>query len=414
MLILYLFMLVAMSQIEYHSKKNGGLVHFSHLFGLICFCFSLFSNSFDLEVEAEVALLINAEDGTILYEKNAYTPFYPASLTKMATALFVMENTATLDHKLTVSQEALQHKDLKKGLNSPFYLEDDGTMMKIKEGEILPLKSLLYGLLLCSGNDAANVIAEAMGGTIPLFMEDLNAYLYSIGCENTLFLNPHGLHHTDHKTTAYDLSLIARKAMKNPLFRKIVASERYFLPKTNKQEERRLLQSNSLVCKDSEDYYSYALGIKTGYTSHSKHNLAVAAESKGRFLIAIILGAKSTEKKYEDAKKLFSAAFSEKKKDRCIVKKTKIFSHDINGVKGLVKATLKDDLFHSYYPSEKKNLKAFIHWDELKLPIKKGQQVGLVKILDENEKVVQTERLLSQNDIKNSWLTSFKSLIGIR
>jgi len=379
-------------------------------FSCFIFPYLLFAKFSDISIDCKAAILVNAENGNILYEKNAHTPCFPASLTKMATALFVIENTATLEHKIAVSKEAILSRDKRSLEDPPYFLEKAGSTIGLKIGESLSLKSLLYGLLVASGNDAANVIAEALGGSVPLFMEDLNYYLYSLGCKSTHFLNPHGLHHPEHKTTAYDLSLIARRAMKDPFFRKIVSSERYFLPKTNKQDEKRLLQTNALVCKDSLEFYPYAFGIKTGYTSEARHSIAVAAEYKGRFLIAIILGAKSSKDRYKDARKLFETAFSEERKNRIVVKKSKKFFHDCDGKNTLVTASLKDDVQINYYPSEKTPIKAFTHWEDLTLPIKKGQKVGEIRVTDEKDRILQTESLYADQGVSSSFISSLKKL----
>lgn len=374
------------------------------------FPFFIFAKFSDVDIDCQAAILINAENGNVLYEKNARAALFPASLTKMATALFVIENSATLEHKILVSTQAVSLYE-KKSLEDPsYFLEKAGSSIGLKIGEKVSLKSLLYGLLVASGNDAANVIAEAVGGSIPLFMQELNHYLYSLGCENTHFLNPHGLHHPQHQTTAYDLSLIARRAMKDPFFRKIVSSERYFLPKTNKQDEKRLLQTNAFVCRDSLEFYPYALGIKTGYTSQARHNIALAAEYKGRFLIAIIMGAKNSKERYKDAKTLFEMAFAEEREKRVVVKKLKKFHHDCDGNKTLVTGVLKEDVVINYYPSEKSSVKAFAHWENLKLPIKKGQKVGKIIVKDENDNTLQAESLYADQEVSSSFFSSLKKL----
>jgi len=381
-------------------------------FFLSLFVFYLYSKPLDSQVSARAAILINADTGKVLYEKNAHLPQYPASLTKMATGIFIIENTASLTSKITASSHALDITEKKTIEDLPYVLEEDGTMIGLKEGETIPLKGLLYGMLVATANDASNVLAEAIGGTIPDFMEELNEYLRNIGCEKTCFLNPHGLHHPDHKTTAYDLSLIAKRAIQDPFFRKIVSSERYFLPKTNKSGERQLRQTNPLIRKDSPDYYSSAFGIKTGNHSKAKKCLAASARKNGRTLIAILLGCNSKNHATKDAKLLFDHAFSEKKKTRAIVKKNRVFTFDLNGARALVYSSLKEDLKIQYYPSEEPNLKAFIHWDDLTLPINRDQKVGELQLLDEDENIVAASELYAKETIKSTLLASLKNLLG--
>ncbi len=121
--------------------------------------------------------------------------------------------------------------------------------MGLKKGEVMSLRHLLYGAMLVSANDAANVIAKYVGGSVSEFMDELNGYLHSLGAEDTHFMNPHGLFHPEHQTTASDMALIASEAMRDPMFRKIVSTVHHTRPKTNKQEPTTMLQSNKLLKK---------------------------------------------------------------------------------------------------------------------------------------------------------------------
>src|SRR5690606_27597099 len=125
-----------------------------------------------------------------------------------------------------------------------YWLESDGTMMHLKVGEMVTLDALLHGMMLVSGNDAANVVAEHIEGSVPQFMDSLNEYLQSIGCKNTKYSNPHGLTHHEHWSTAYDLAVMTRKALKIPKFREIVSTLVYTKPKTNKQPQSELRLTN--------------------------------------------------------------------------------------------------------------------------------------------------------------------------
>lgn len=385
------------------------------LFFSICFFIQfLIAHPFDLHLDSQSAILIDAETGKVLFEKNAHLPSYPASLTKISTALFVLENAASLDIKVTASDDALKIVDRKTIEDSPYILEKDGALIGLKEEEKISIKNLLYSLLIASGNDAANVIAESVSGSVPLFMEDLNEYLRSIGCMNTVFLNPHGLHHNDHKTTAYDLSIIARRAMKDPLFRKIVSSECYFLSKTNMHPEKKLINTNKLICKEEDTYYPYAFGIKTGYTSIAGYNLASIAKKNGRSLIAIVIGGRSQKSRYQDVKALFEAAFSEQKKKRTLIKKDRVFSCDIDGAKDLIKCSLEEEVVLEYYPSECKALRAIARYDDLKLPISKGQKVGQIEVLDEVKNVLLIKNLYAQESVKSTFFASIKAFFGLQ
>ncbi len=227
------------------------------LFVFIFSAISLGSRPLDLEVHASSAILMNAETGAILYEKQAHVPSFPASTTKIATALFILDaKKPSLDQMVTVSSEALKLKPVGKEKDSPSYWDEvDGSKMGLVRGEILSYDTLLHGLMLVSGNDAANTMAESLCGSIPIFLEEMNQYLRNLGCKNTQFRNAHGLHHPEHFTTAYDICLIAKKAIQIPKFREIVSKTSYLKPKTNKQKETELRQFNQLL-RPGKYYYA--------------------------------------------------------------------------------------------------------------------------------------------------------------
>src|SRR5262249_25642973 len=138
--------------------------------------------------------------------------------------------TADREALASITPEAKRQSNYR---SPPHWLETDGTHVGIKKGEELSLYDLLHACLIASANDASNIIAQSLGGTIPQFMDEVNAYLKEIGCKNTHFNNPHGLHHPDHYTTAYDLAMMAKEGLKDPVFRKIVSLMRHSCPRTN-------------------------------------------------------------------------------------------------------------------------------------------------------------------------------------
>ena len=181
------------------------------------------------------------------------------------------------------------------------------------------MRTLLEGMMVVSGNDAANVIAQGIGPSIPGFMDELNAHLKQIGCTQTRFLNPHGLHDPNHQTTAYDLALMTAEALKNPVFCEIVSKPRFIRPKTNKQEATALLQSNRLL-RPGKYYYSKAIGVKTGYHSKAKSTFVAASKWEGRTLIAVLMGYKERGEMFEDAIQLFEKAFNQPRVQRRYLK----------------------------------------------------------------------------------------------
>ncbi|HEY5236646.1 MAG TPA: serine hydrolase, partial [Rhabdochlamydiaceae bacterium] len=229
-----------------------------------------------VEVSAPCAILMNADTGTVLYAKNVHEKQHPASITKIATALYVLEKRGKeLDTLLEVSSHALKTAParLRQALDSkhPSHtLEPEGTMMRVQPGERLSLYSFLHGLMLCSGNDAANVLAENTSGSIDKFIIELNQFLKSEGILETQFTNPHGLHHHEHWTTAYDMALMTKLALKHETFREIVRATKYDCPQSNKQPPRTISQHNKLV-KPGPYFYPKAIGVKTGYVAKAGH-----------------------------------------------------------------------------------------------------------------------------------------------
>lgn len=382
------------------------------VFWCLCFTLPLAAKQLELEVNARSAILMNANSGAVLYEKHAHVPAYPASTTKIATALFVLDKGTDLERMVTVSGECLKGRPAKdRDHLPPYWLDSDGTMMGLKRGETLSLETLLHGLMLISGNDAANVIAESMAGSIPQFMNQLNEYLQSLGCQNTQFRNPHGLTHPDHWTTAYDMALMTKRALQIPKFRKVVSTLTYTKPQTNKQPSSELRLYNALMKPKSRYYYPKAIGVKTGHTNAAQDTLVAAAEHEGRTLIAVMLGCEKQGARYEDAKRLFETAFAEQKATRRLIGPEHIFSKEVPGSKCPLKATLTKPLAIEYFPSEEPKCKAALHWKVESLPIRKGQKVGEVHIQDEENQLLQKEDLVAAEEVKGTFFFVLKQKI---
>lgn len=367
-----------------------------------------FAALLDVEIKAASAVLMNAKTGAILFEKHAHRPTHPASTTKIATALFLLDRNIDLEQKVLVSQEALKERSLKDPYSFPaHFLESDGTMMWLRVGESISLRSLLYGMMLVSGNDAANTIAENIGGSIPGFMEDMNEYLRGIGCLNTQYKNPHGLTHPEHWTTAYDLALMTKNALHFPGFRKAFSSLTFTVPKTNKNAERKLEMTNPFIRPKSRYFYAKAIGGKTGYTSAAQNTLVAVAEHKGRVLIATLLGCVQRHDRYEDAKRLFERAFQEEKISRRLIGPEHVFEKSIEGAP-LLKASVLRPIRIYFFPSEEPRCKARLHWSVDHLPIYKGQKVGEIEIVDQGGLVLEKGDLLAKKELKGSFFYHLK------
>jgi D-alanyl-D-alanine carboxypeptidase (penicillin-binding protein 5/6) len=380
-------------------------------FGWINLLFSFFlaAEPLKFDIRGEAAILINAQSGAILFEDDAYTPHYPASTTKVAAALYALKLkgnalemfiTAEQDSLATITPEEKRKSNYKL---PPYWLETDGVHIGIKKGEIFTLHDLLKGMLISSGNDAANVVAQALGPSVPRFMENLNAYLKEIGCKNTNFCNPHGLHHPQHTSTAFDLALITSEALKNSIFCDIVSQPRFMRPKTNKQAATTLLQGNRLI-RSGKYFYARAIGVKTGYHSKAKNTFIGAARADGRTLIAVLLGYQDRKNMFEDSIKLFEAAFNQPKVQRLFLKSgPQAFTIELPKGKQPLKTYLPEPLSLDFYPAEDPQAKCLLYWRPLLLPIEKDQQVGELHLISAQGIILKKAPLLALEEVKLSW-----------
>ncbi len=391
------------------------------LLSLLLFLNSIYAQQLDLKLDAEGAILINAHTGAILYEKNAYAQTFPASTTKIATALYALDRRGMrLGDKVVATRECVasitpQAKKQSNYRSPPHWLETDGSHIGIKSGEELRFYDLLSAMLIGSANDASNVIAHHVGGSIPHFMTELNHYLKRIGCKSTSFNNPHGLHHPNHVTTPYDLALMTQVGLKNPIFRKIVSTKRYTCPQTNLEYERTFVQTNKLL-RSGPCGYAKAIGVKTGTTQAAGKNLVAAAEEEGRCLIAVLLGYRGArEDLYRDAIRLFETAFDEQKMRRVLLRAGATdLSTKVAGGRGKLKTSLSQDLTYDYYPSEECAVKAQVHWDLPPLPISKGDLVGTLSVVDAWGNIIQERELKALMPLKPTVWHNLTSLFSER
>lgn len=237
-------------------------------------------------ISAQTAILIEANSGETLYEKNPDQKSYPASITKIMTALLAIEN-GDLDKKVKVSKNAA-------GV--------EGSSIYLEAGEKIKLRDLVYGLMLRSGNDAAIAISEAIGGSKENFVLMMNKKARELGACNTHFANPNGLHDPDHYTTARDMALISMAAMKNPEFKKVAATKSWI---TDRGEGK----YNYFYNKNKVVYqYEGGTGIKIGYTKAAGRTLVASSERNGMELICVVMNAPDW---FQDTYRLMDYAYSQ-------------------------------------------------------------------------------------------------------
>lgn len=255
-------------------------------------------NPDNLTTNSPSIFLMDADTGKILYSKNPFEKHYPASTTKMMTAILTLEN-CELDDIVTVSHNAI------------FSIPVGYSHANLQEGERLTVEQLLNVLLIPSANDAAIALAEHIAGSEEAFIDMMNNKAKELGCINTHFVNPNGIHNEDHYSTAYDLALIGKYAMQFDGIMEIATINQYTLPKTNKydKENRIFNTTNGLIDTDNEYYYPNATGIKTGYTDKSGYCIVATAEKDGVTLLLSVLGSETLEERYEDCIKLFDYGF---------------------------------------------------------------------------------------------------------
>lgn len=221
-----------------------------------------------LQVSAVSCVLMEADTGEVLYEKSMHEKRAMASITKIMTALLTIES-GNLDSSFTVDSEAIKV---------------EGTSMGLREGDIVTKRALCYGMLLPSGNDAANAAAVEISGSFEAFSELMNKKAAELGMENTHFVTPSGLDADGHYTTAYDMALLTKAALENPIFAEICSTKKTSLEYGNPVYKRWLTNSNKML-----SMYDGAIGVKTGFTDNAGRTLVSAARRDGVTLICVTL-----------------------------------------------------------------------------------------------------------------------------
>jgi len=354
-------------------------------------------------ISSPAALLMDSATGKVLYEKNMNKKRYPASLTKVMTAIVVLEN-CNLEDIATVSYDAVM------SLSSGYVTAN------LQIGEQLTIEQLLYVLMVGSSNDAAIVLAEHVSGSVEDFAKLMNEKAKEIGCSSTNFVNPNGVHDKNHYSTAYDLALMAKYAMENETFRTLVSKTSYKLPVTNKydREDRFFTTTNSLLIVNNNSrpdnyYYKYATGVKTGFTTPAGNCLIASADKGNLKLITVVLGAGQTKdglsERYIDTKNLFEYGYDtytlrEVVKSGGTIQTTNI-SNATRDTKKLDAVVANDISVLIKHEDKNSALLPEVNLnDNLKAPITKGDVVGSVSYTVEG--ITYTEDLLANSDVKKS------------
>ena len=336
-------------------------------------------------ISAKSAILIDSGSGRVLYEHNSYEKLPMASTTKIMTGLLACES-GKLSKNVKVSA---------------FASVTEGSSLWLKIGEKQTLENLTYGLMLKSGNDAAVAIAEYLGGSIDAFALLMNKRAREIGAVNTDFKNPHGLDSDGHYTTAYDLALIAREAMKNEKFSEIVSTKTYSIPMQGEKWDRALKNHNRLLWN-----YDGCNGIKTGFTKKCGRCLVSSAERNGRELICVTLNAPDD---WKDHTYLLNYGF-ENFDTEVVAKKGEYACNYVYDEENNRSVNLNFGNDYIVSVAENDVLKTEITYEKIILPAEKGIKAGSMIVYCNGEKIGEVDLITDKKLSKLSFLQKTKNL----
>ena len=358
----------------------------------------------DFGALAKAALLVDPDTGDIAYALNEHQELYPASLTKIMTALLVLEavdaGKLSLDQELTASATAFE------GLSS------DGSTANIKVGEIMTVRNLLYCMLVVSANEACDILAEAVSGTVSNFVEKMNQRAGELGCVNTHFVNPNGLHDDNHYTSAWDLYLITKEAMKHEMFMTICDTANVVIPATNMSKERNYWTTNHLLSTWRVIGYldKRAQGIKTGSTDAAGYCLVSYAAQGSLSYISVILGAERTEengvgniRSFSETSRLFTYGFENFSYKTIIESTEPIKDVEVTLSKtdcvAVHPAQSIETLMPNGLDAEDLEREVTLLSESVEAPVAAGQKLGTLT-LSYDGKVYATVDLLAMNDVE--------------
>jgi len=341
--------------------------------------------------DAGAALMYELNSGTLLYGYNIDQKMYPASVTKVMTCLVAIEN-GNMDDVVTVSESVVAARD------------PDGSNADLVEGEQLTLRDLIFCLMVASANDAGHLISEHIAGSTEAFVEMMNRKAQELGCTNTHFANPHGLHDEDHYTTARDLAKIMLAAMEHELFLEAYSSKVYEVPATNKSDERRLLSTNYMIEKTLVDHYydERVIGGKTGFTTPAGRCLAAVSESGDMKLLTVVLGGNTELNQYGVViygsfgvtGDLIDMGFDNYTTAQVLSSDAILSSIPVEGGENDTQAVVRDSVstvVPSDMPVSQLRYEYLLDSDHLAAPVHAGQSLGVVRVWYQAKCLAQRE-----------------------
>ena len=371
-----------------------------------------------ITVDAKSALLIDLDSDQVLYDQDADQQRYPASITKVMTALLTLEavGRGELDLSTEVTVDAAALSDI----------TEDSSTANLKAGEVISVKNLLYCLLISSANEAANILAMAVCGDIPTFVERMNQRAQELGMTGTHFANPHGLHNPDHYSTAWDIYKMTKQAMTHAAFREIVSTSYYTVPATNLSAERSLINTNALLTSGKYPGYTFSgtIGVKTGSTGQAGFCLVAAAQKRGHTLVSVVLGAENPtdskgnvqRKQFSESKKLLDWGFTNftsatlLDQDSYLQEVPVRFSSDTTHV--VLRPTQEvTALVPGTYDKERLELRLHLDADVASAPIQAGDVLGTVTVIYAGEEYAVVD-MAAVTDVSFSPFVAFVSSVN--
>ena len=399
------------------------LLTLSLLTGLLCpFASALeYEGVEPITIDSTASLLVNLETDQVLHEENADEIRYPASITKIMTALLTLEaigrGELTMDTMVTVSPVALMD------------ITDDSSTANIVAGEQISIHDLLYCLMLASANEAANILAMAVAGDIPTFVERMNQRAQELGMENTHFMNPHGLHNSDHYSTAKDIYKMTKEAMTHAPFREIVSTGQYTTAATNLSEARTLYNTNGLLAryKFAGYLYSGTIGVKTGSTAEAGYCLVAAAKKNGVTLVSVVLGCENPEtngkiqrKQFSESSRLLDWGFENFTSATLLNPDTYLEEVPVRNSFQATHVVIKpaesvESLIPGEYDPEKLDLRLTLNSNTATAPISKGDVLGKVAVIYGGEQYAKVD-MVAVSDVSfspfNAFISSVDAVLG--
>ncbi len=346
----------------------------SFLVSVFSFVFIPTTTAYSASSSGKAMCVLEKDSKRVIYSKNMNEQLPMASTTKVVTAITVLQNCNDLDEYIQVDDSAI-------GV--------EGTSIYLRQGETIKVKDLLYGLMLRSGNDAATALACHVGGSVSGFASLMNELAKSVGAVNSNFVNPHGLDHKDHYTTAHDLALISAYALNNPKFKEIVSTKTHVIEATNKSDKRYLTNKNRLLSS-----LEGCCGVKTGFTSKAGRCLVSAAERDDTTYVCVVLNCGPM---FEESSSLINSAFVEFENKKIIDKNKEIYNEYIlDNNAGKLYLYTEEDFYYPLCYGELNDLR--LEYNVFLDNAKVGDNVGEIKIFFNNH-LIKTLKLFTMNKI---------------